>query len=79
MTIEVASDQAIINEATHLLMRQLPASSLARLWSAWHLGQGDYSEIRQRLFQHETVDSLAAKIRAFERDDAGESPAGAKP
>ncbi len=66
MTIKVRSDQEIIGVATQLLLGHLPPSQLARLWSAWHLGDGDYVAMREQIFEGETVTSLVEKIRVYE-------------
>lgn len=68
MITKVASDQQIISQATQLLLEHMPPSDVARLWAAWHLGEGDYLAIRARLFQDESVDTLAAKVREYQSE-----------
>ena len=41
-------------------MERLPASKVARLLSAWQMGQGDYLKLREEVFAGETVESLCA-------------------
>ena len=66
MSVNVASDQQIIGEATRLLLEHMSPSDVARLWAAWHLGEGDYLAMRARLFEGESVDSLAPKVREYQ-------------
>lgn len=66
MTIQVPTDDEIVREAEAVLLRHISVAKVARLWSAWRLGQGDCLATRNRLFADETVDSLLAKIDAYE-------------
>lgn len=43
----------------------MPASKVALVISMWFSEGGDYLKTRDELFEGETVESLAAKIRAF--------------
>lgn len=66
MTIKVASEQEIIQEAWQILAKNLPPSKLARFWAACQLGEGDYLKLKDQLFQQETVASLSEKILAYQ-------------
>ena len=65
MTIEVESEQAIIEEAVTILLERMPASKVARILAAWQVGRGDYLALREKLFAGETVDSLYEKAKAI--------------
>jgi hypothetical protein len=66
MKVRVPTDDEVVREAEAVLLRHLSAAKVARLWSAWRLGQGDYLAIRQTLFADESVDSLVDQIMAFQ-------------
>ena len=68
MAMRVEREQDIINEAVGILTEHMPPDRLARLFAAWQVGSGDYTQLRQELFAGETVASLSAKIREFEKE-----------
>lgn len=37
-----------------------------RFWAAWQVGEGNYLEIREQLFQKETVASLYEQIENYQ-------------
>jgi hypothetical protein len=74
MTIRVEREQDILAEAIQVLMDHMPLDKVTRVLAAWQIGQGDYTEVRHRLFAGETVESLCARIREFEREQ-GPAPA----
>jgi hypothetical protein len=61
MTVEVENEQATVEEAVTVLLERMPPSKVARLLSAWQVGRGDYLQLRDRLFQGETVERLYQK------------------
>jgi len=75
MAIKVPKEAEVLHEATEVLLRHMSPSRVARVLTAWQVGSGDYRVIRTRLFEGETVESLAEKIQAFERENP-ESPSG---
>lgn len=66
MKVRVPTDDEVVREAEAVLLRHLGTAKVARLWSAWRLGQGDYLATRQSLFAGESVDSLVDQIMAFQ-------------
>jgi len=69
MAIKVPREPEVLHEATEVLLRHMSPSRVARVLTAWQVGSGDYREIRTRLFEGETVESLAEKVQAFEREN----------
>lgn len=69
MAIKVPREPEVLHEATEVLLRHMSPSRVARVLTAWQVGSGDYREIRRRLFEGETVESLAEKVQAFEREN----------
>lgn len=67
MSIVVESEQETVKAAMDILLKQMPASKVARLLSAWQIGRGNYAIARRKLFANETVDSLFEKARALEK------------
>ena len=66
-TIHVPSERQIIQEAAHVLMEHMSPARATRFWASWQVGEGDYLEIRQQLFEKETVASLYEQIEAFQK------------
>lgn len=66
MQIDTPTEKAIIQEALQVLMEHLEPLKIARFIVACKLGEGDYIKTKDQLFANETVDSLYAKIQAFE-------------
>jgi hypothetical protein len=66
MSLKIFKEQDVIQEAMLILEQSLPLSKMALLLSRWQSEQGDYLQLRERLFAEETVDSLAEKILEFE-------------
>lgn len=66
MQINVPTEKAIIQEALQVLIEHMEPLKVARFIAACKLGEGDYLKTKDTLFANETVDSLYAKIQAFE-------------
>lgn len=62
--IKVSSAQEILREAEGVLGKHLGPAKATRFWIAMGRGAGDYLEIKEKLFEGETVDTLYKKIRA---------------
>jgi hypothetical protein len=67
MSIVVENEQEIAREGLDVLVKHLPPSKVARLLSLWRVGRGDYTDDRRRFFAGQTVNSLFAKARVFEK------------
>lgn len=65
MKIRVTEEQKIIQEAFNVLLTNLELSKVMGFWSS-RLGEGDYLQLKDRLFEKETVSSLYDKISAYE-------------
>lgn len=66
MTIEVTSEQEVIEEVFQVLLTHLEPSKVLRFWAICKLGRGDYLKTKEQLFEQETVDSLYEKIKAHQ-------------
>ncbi|MGF1587637.1 MAG: hypothetical protein ACFCU7_00065 [Pleurocapsa sp.] len=66
MKIKVTKEQKIIQEAFNVLLANLEPSKVMRFWAACQLGEGDYLQLKDRLFEEESVTSLYDKISAYE-------------
>ena len=69
MKIDLKNDQQVVSEVFDLLLKKLEPSTVARFWQICRLGTEDYSQIKDKLFEGETVDSLYDKIAAQETQD----------
>jgi len=58
MNLTVQNDSTTTAEAVRVLMERMPASKVARLLGSWQIGQGDYLQLRDELFDRETVENL---------------------
>ncbi|MGK7901685.1 MAG: hypothetical protein AB4352_09760 [Hormoscilla sp.] len=66
MKIKVMSDQQILEEGFQVLMTHLGPSKAMRFGAACKLGNGDYLQLKDKLFGDETADSLYEKIIAYQ-------------
>jgi hypothetical protein len=66
MTIEVISEQEVLQEGLQILMAHLEPSKVLRFWAACKLGEGDYLKLKEQLLGKETVTSLYEKVKAFQ-------------
>ncbi|MCG2770330.1 MAG: hypothetical protein ABIK79_03020 [Chloroflexota bacterium] len=64
--MQIVSEQDVLREAEDVLVKHLGLAKTARVWAAWRQGAGDYLEIRERLFQGETVETLCEKVQEYE-------------
>lgn len=67
MTIHVASERQVIQEAAQVLMMHMSPAKATRFWASWQVGEGDYLVIREQLFAKETVKSLYRQIEEFQK------------
>lgn len=66
MKINMDTDQEIIQEAFQVLIEHLDASKIMRFLAICNPENGDYLQLKDKLFEGETVDSLYEKIKALE-------------
>lgn len=69
MKINLDNDQQIIEEVFNVLIENLEPSKVSRFWKICNLGSRDYSQLKDKLFADETVDSLYDKIQAQDNND----------
>lgn len=67
MTVAVLREQTIVREAFEVLWQHLGFAKVVRLWATWQMGEGDYLEWRDKLFEGETVATLFEKVQAYEK------------
>ena len=67
MNITLPSEQAVIQESMQILNQTMTPSQMIVLISRWWSDSGNYLNQRDQQFAHETVESLAQKIQAFEQ------------
>jgi hypothetical protein len=67
MKTKTFNEQQVIHEAMTVLLEHLEPAKVAMFIAARPIAGADYLELRERLFAGETVQSLAEKIRPFER------------
>ncbi|MBN1877815.1 MAG: hypothetical protein JXA33_26580 [Anaerolineae bacterium] len=68
MTVAVLREQTIVREAFDVLWQHLSFAKVVRLWATWQMGEGDYLEWRDKLFEGETVATLFKKVQAYQED-----------
>lgn len=66
MKINIDTDREIIQEAFQVLIEHLDAFKIIRFLAICNPGNGDYLQLKDKLFEGETVDSLYEKIKALE-------------
>ncbi len=69
MTVKVLSEQAVLQEASDVLLKHLSPAKLVRFWALWQAGKGDYLTLREQLFAQETVKTLYEKVRSYQEGD----------
>ncbi|BAZ67545.1 MAG: hypothetical protein KME28_25515 [Pelatocladus maniniholoensis HA4357-MV3] len=74
MTIKVINEQQNLQEAMQVLLTHLEPSKVMKFWAACKLGEGDYLQLKEKLFAQETVDSLYEKIKDYQDSVLKESP-----
>ncbi|NMF62025.1 hypothetical protein DP113_04625 [Brasilonema octagenarum UFV-E1] len=69
MTIKVINEQQNLQEVIQVLLTHLEPSKVMKFWAACKLGEGDYLQLKEKLFVQEDVDSLYEKIKAYQDDE----------
>ncbi|EAZ90234.1 hypothetical protein [Crocosphaera chwakensis] len=69
MKINIDKDPAIIEEALQVLSQHLEQSKLMRFLAICNLGSVDDLNLKEKLFEGETVDSLYEKIKILEDEN----------
>ena len=74
MTIKVINEQQNIQEVMQVLLTHLEPSKVMKFWATCKLSEGDYLQLKEKLFAEETVASLYAKITEFQDENSTQSP-----
>ncbi|MFB6286644.1 MAG: hypothetical protein ABEK03_08765 [Candidatus Bipolaricaulia bacterium] len=67
--VRMSSDRQVIAEAERVLWEHLGPAKATRFWIAMGGGNGDYLQLKARLFEGESVDTLYEAIRAEDEDE----------
>ena len=68
MKINMDTDREIIQEAFQVLIEHLEISKVMRFLAICNRENGDYLQLKDKLFEGETVDSLYEKIKALDNE-----------
>ncbi|MDZ8187920.1 MAG: hypothetical protein RMX96_24105 [Nostoc sp. ChiSLP02] len=72
MEIKVINEQENLQEVMQVLLTHLEPSKVMKFWAACKLSEGDYLQVKEKLFAQETVSSLYAKIKEYQDDSKRE-------
>ena len=70
--VKVIRDQEVIQEAVEILLEHMEPERVARFWTLWQPGSGNYLELREQLFGAENVNSLFEKVKAYQDEQGPE-------
>jgi hypothetical protein len=70
MRIKVINEQENLQEVMQVLLTHLEPSKVMKFWATCKLGEGDYLQLKEKLFAEETVTSLYTKIKEFQDEDS---------
>ncbi|MBH8566013.1 hypothetical protein I8748_28275 [Nostoc sp. CENA67] len=74
MEIKVINEQENLQEVMQVLLTHLEPSKVMKFWAACKLSEGDYLQLKEKLFAQETVASLYDKIKEYQDKDSKQSP-----
>lgn len=67
MSVQTSKNQSLLEDAFEVLMRSLGPQKTAQLWQILIPPKTLYTDIRQRIFQGEKLDSIYKKAKRFNR------------
>lgn len=70
MSISIQPMSELTNRARHALVQELGAVDTMRFLNQFRVGSGNYTTERDQLFKGESVESIAASIKAQRRREA---------
>ncbi|OUL22088.1 hypothetical protein [Nostoc sp. 106C] len=74
MTIKVINEQENLQEVMQVLLTHLEPSKVMKFWATCKISEGEYLQIKEKLFAQETVASLYTKIKEYQDTNSKESP-----
>jgi predicted LPLAT superfamily acyltransferase len=74
MEIKVINKQENLQEVIKVLLTHLQPSKVMKFWATCKLSEGDYLQLKEKLFAEETVASLYDKIKEYQDKDNKQSP-----
>lgn len=69
MEIKVINEQENLQEVMQVLLTHLEPSKVMKFWATCKLNEGDYLQLKEKLFAQETVASLYTKIKEYQDSD----------
>ncbi|MHC5745364.1 MAG: hypothetical protein ACYTXT_26360 [Nostoc sp.] len=70
MEIKVINEQENLQEVMQVLLTHLEPSKVMKFWATCKISEGDYLQVKEKLFAKETVASLYAKIKEYQDDES---------
>ncbi|BAY22731.1 hypothetical protein NIES2100_24940 [Calothrix sp. NIES-2100] len=74
MTIKVINEQENLQEVMQVLLTHLEPSKVMKFWATCKISEGEYLQLKEKLFEQETVASLFTKIKEYQDKDSKQSP-----
>lgn len=74
MTIKVINEQENLQEVMQVLLTHLEPSKVMKFWATCKISEGEYLQLKEKLFAQETVASLYTKIQEYQDKNSKESP-----
>ncbi|WGV24016.1 hypothetical protein [Halotia branconii] len=66
MTIKMINEQQNLQEVIQILLTHLEPSKVMKFWAVCKLGEGNYLQLKDKLFAQDDVDTLYEKIKAYQ-------------
>ncbi|MEH1809432.1 hypothetical protein [Nostoc sp.] len=70
MEIKVINEQENLQEVMQVLLTHLEPSKVMKFWATCKISEGNYLQVKEKLFAKETVASLYAKIKEYQDDES---------
>ncbi|MEH1824145.1 MAG: hypothetical protein V7L22_02035 [Nostoc sp.] len=70
MEVKVINEQENLQEVMQVLLTHLEPSKVMKFWATCKISEGDYLQVKEKLFAKETVASLYAKIKEYQDDES---------
>ncbi len=67
MNMQVSKNESLLADAFEVLMRNLGPEKTAQLWQILVPSKASYTDIRQKIFQGENLESIYKKAKRFNR------------
>ncbi|OUL28699.1 hypothetical protein BV372_24455 [Nostoc sp. T09] len=74
MTIKVINEQENLQEVMQVLLNHLEPSKVMKFWATCKISEGEYLQLKEKLFAQETVAILYTKIKEYQDKNSKEFP-----